>query len=103
MHYTQDESYYIMDSEPGAVVYLGLKEGIDADSMISELEDALRGEGSFEVERYVQIWPAKKNDHFLIPRGTLHCSGKDCMVLEISATPYIFTFKLFYKLQDSKS
>ena len=29
MHYTQDESYYLLDAKPGASVYLGLKEGID--------------------------------------------------------------------------
>lgn len=28
MTYTQDESYYILDAEDDAVVYLGLKEGI---------------------------------------------------------------------------
>ncbi|MBR3424149.1 MAG: mannose-6-phosphate isomerase, partial [Clostridia bacterium] len=49
----------------------------------------------FDAEKYVNRFPAKKHDHFLIPAGTVHCSGKNCMVLEISATPYIFTFKLW--------
>ncbi|MGA7719794.1 MAG: class I mannose-6-phosphate isomerase [Ignavibacteriaceae bacterium] len=95
IHYTQDESYYMLDAKPGAIVYLGLKEGIRPEQMINDLKIAQKGNTSFNAEKYVQTWQAKKHDHFLIPGGTVHCSGKDSMVLEISATPYIFTFKLW--------
>lgn len=94
MHYTQDESYYILDAKEGATVYLGLKDNIKPEEMLDELEKSQRT-GEFEVEKYVGIYPAKKHDHFLIPAGTVHCSGRNSMVLEISATPYIFTFKLW--------
>lgn len=95
MSYTQDESYYILDAKEDAVVYLGLKEGIQPTEMISDLESAQKGEIVFDVDKYINKFPAKKHDHFLIPAGTCHCSGKNAMVLEISATPYIFTFKLW--------
>jgi mannose-6-phosphate isomerase class I len=94
MHYTQDESYYMLDAKPGAFVYLGLKENVNPDAMIDGLEQSLTS-GSFDAERHVGKYPVKKHDHVLIPAGTVHCSGKDSMVLEISATPYIFTFKLW--------
>ena len=49
----------------------------------------------FDAEKYINFFSAKKHDHFLIPAGTCHCSGAGAMVLEISATPYIFTYKLW--------
>ncbi|MBQ3722850.1 MAG: class I mannose-6-phosphate isomerase [Bacteroidales bacterium] len=95
MPYTQDESYYLLDAAPDAVVYLGLKTGVDRDAMIEDLRAAQRGEMIFDAEKYVNKLPAKKHDHYLIPAGTIHCSGGGSMVLEISATPNIFTFKLW--------
>lgn len=95
IHYTQDESYYLLDAEPGATVYLGLKQGIDAKAMISDLRAAQHGSAVFDAEKYVNRWPARKHDHFLIPGGTVHCSGAGALVLEISSTPNIFTFKLW--------
>ncbi|WP_273384330.1 class I mannose-6-phosphate isomerase [Enorma phocaeensis] len=95
MAYTQDESYYILDADEGATVYLGLKEGVDPDEMIAALREANAGGEPFDAERYVNRFPAKKHDHFLIPAGTIHCSGAGAMVLEISATPYNNTFKLW--------
>lgn len=95
MHYTQDESYYMLEAEPGAEVYLGTKTGIDPQEMLDDLASAQRGEKTFDDEKFVNRFPARKHDHFLIPAGTVHCSGSGAMVLEISATPYIFTFKLW--------
>ncbi len=95
LHYTQDESYYLLDAGEDAVVYLGLKEGVDPQQMTADLRAAQRGELSFPAEKYVNILPARKHDHYLIPAGTIHCSGHDSMVLEISSTPSIFTFKLW--------
>ncbi|MCO6046367.1 class I mannose-6-phosphate isomerase [Aeoliella sp. ICT_H6.2] len=95
MNYTQDESYYLLDAGPEASVYLGLREGVDCESMIKDLQRAQAGEIEFDADAYANRFPAKKHDHFLIPAGTCHCSGSDSMVLEISATPYIFTFKMW--------
>ncbi|MCB0654956.1 MAG: class I mannose-6-phosphate isomerase [Saprospiraceae bacterium] len=94
LSYTQDESYYMLDTDENARVYLGFKTNADPVAMEAELRQAQHS-GTFDAEKYVESWPAKKHDHFLIPAGTIHCSGKGCMVLEISATPYIFTFKLW--------
>lgn len=95
MPYTQDESYYILDAEEGATVYLGLRDDISPDAMIADLKHAQENGAPFPTETYVNTWPAHKHDHFLIPAGTIHCSGAGAMVLEISATPSIFTFKLW--------
>ena len=95
MHYTQDESYYLLDAAPGARVFLGLRETVDRAAMIRDLRSAQSGGESFQAERYACTWPARKHDHFLIPAGTVHCSGANSVVLEISATPYIFTFKMW--------
>jgi len=95
MAYTQDESYYLLDCGHDAVVYLGLKNGVAREKMTRDLQLAATGGAPFSVGRYVNSFPAKKHDHFSIPAGTVHCSGANSMVLEISATPYIFTFKLW--------
>jgi mannose-6-phosphate isomerase class I len=95
MHYTQDESYYLLDAKEGAVVFLGLKTDIDKKEMINNLLNAQVNGEFFDTEKYVNKMPAKKHDHFLIPGGTIHCSGAEALVLEISSTPNLFTFKLW--------
>lgn len=95
LHYTQDESYYVLDAKPEAVVFLTRRGEADFTEMILALEAAQSGGPAFDDRHFIARFPARKHDHFLIPAGTLHGSGANSVVLEISATPYIFTFKLW--------
>lgn len=95
IHYTQDESYYILDATERSCVYLGVRTGTNKDELVGALRRAERGEESFDDARYINCFPVRKHDHMLIPAGTIHAAGPDTVVLEISATPYIFTFKLW--------
>ena len=95
MNFTQEESYYILDAEEDSSVYLGVKNGIDQNKFKQYLIEANQNGQAFLAEEYVNRIPVKKHDHLLIPSGTIHCSGKNTMVLEISSGVYIFTFKLW--------
>jgi len=98
--FTQDETYYIVTCEPGAQVFLGLRD--DAD-MARFKEDAVAARDRavpFEIADHVNSLPSAPHDLFLIPSGTVHCSGADNLVLEISATPYIYTFKIYDYLRS---
>ncbi|MEO8376874.1 MAG: class I mannose-6-phosphate isomerase, partial [Candidatus Sumerlaeota bacterium] len=94
-NFTQDETYYILDCKPGAEVFLGFREDIDPPLFERELRRSFADSTPLDVRRFVNVEAAQKHDLFLIPSGTIHCSGIDNMVLEISATPYIFTFKMY--------
>ncbi|MBD8488140.1 class I mannose-6-phosphate isomerase [Echinicola sp. CAU 1574] len=94
-NFTQDETYYIMETTPESHVYLGFQENINPHEFREELENSIATKSTIDVERFVQKLPSEKHGLYLIPNGTIHCSGTDNLVLEISATPYIYTFKIY--------
>lgn len=91
----QQESYYIMEKKGDSKVYLGFTEHADGERFLSAVHTAQETGVPFDFTEYVQAWDCEKGDLFLIPTGTVHCSGKDNLVLEISSTTWWFTFKIY--------
>lgn len=93
--FAQHEMYYILETHPGAKVYLGLQETARRETFLADVAQAQSEQVPFEIAQHVNAWDAARGDLFIIPAGTVHCSGANNLVLEISATPYIYTFKIY--------
>jgi mannose-6-phosphate isomerase class I len=93
--FAQHEMYYILENFPGARVYLGLTQSTSRAAFLEDVARAQSEQAPFEISIHVNAWEAARGDLFIIPAGTVHCSGENNLVLEISATPYIYTFKIY--------
>src|SRR5258708_28017961 len=60
-----------------------------------EAVHAVHAGAAVAVEGYVQPFPAEQHQLFLIPAGTPHGSGEGNVVLEISATPYLYSLRFY--------
>jgi mannose-6-phosphate isomerase class I len=93
--YTQHETYYPVIGGEDAVVYLGLREEVDL-AEFSRRAHAAQDHGvAFDIEQFVQTFPADAHQLFLIPAGTPHGSGRGNLVLEVSATPYLYSLRFY--------
>ena len=94
LDYTQDETYYVMETTPGARIFLGLRDDADLDEFRTAAEQAEAGV-ELDADRFMASHPAEQHRLYLIPAGTPHASGAGNVVLEISATPYLYTLRFY--------
>jgi len=93
--YTQHESYYMMVGARDHEVFLGLRQDADVGTFYQEAQAAYHDGAALEIASYVQSFPATPHSLFLVPAGTPHGSGRGNVVLEISATPYLYSLRFY--------
>jgi mannose-6-phosphate isomerase len=70
------ECWYIVASEPGAGIYLGLADGVDATRMHSALASGA------DVSRLLRFQPVTPGDFYLLPPGLPHAVGRGVTLVE---------------------
>ena len=81
------ESWYVLEAEPGAVIFKGLHP--DAD-----MEEVAEAAGTPALAGLMERTPARRGDFHHIPAGTIHALGAGVTVAEVQ-TPSDTTFRLY--------
>ena len=98
----QNESYYIVVTEEGSKVFLGVREGIDRRKFYEEANKSKMEGTLIDYEKYVYSIESKPGDLFLIPAGTVHALGRNQVALEIGDA-YSYTFHIYDYLRPDLS
>lgn len=81
------ESWYILDAEPGAELFVGLKPGVTRDGLARAIEDGT-------VPSVLRTRPAVVGECHTLPSGTVHALGAGILIAEIQM-PSDTTYRLY--------
>lgn len=85
--YLKTEAWYIVDAEPGAVIYKGLRDGVTMEQLAAAVADG-------SIESLLHAVPVKRGDFHYLPSGSCHALGAGITVAEVQ-TPSDTTFRLY--------
>lgn len=89
----KSEMWYALASEPGALLYNGLKKMMTIEQYKEMVDDGT-------ITEALASYEAHEGDVFFIPAGRIHAIGAGCFVTEIQQTSDV-TFRIYdYKRKD---
>ena len=81
------ECWYIIQAQPGAVIYKGLKKGVTRERFAKAIEDGTAAD-------FVAAIPVQPGQCHFMPAGTVHSLGAGLLIAEIQ-TPSDTTYRVF--------
>ncbi len=85
--YGKNELWYIIQADPGVVLYIGFKPDIDKEKYLQKLQEG-------KLEEILNKVEAKSGDIFYIPAGTVHAIGKGVLLAEVQQTSDL-TYRIY--------
>ena len=83
----KNEAWYILAAEPGAVIYKGVRTGVDRAAFRKAMEQG-------DIDAAMNKVPVKAGDCHYLPSGLCHALGAGIVVAEVQ-TPSDTTFRLY--------
>ena len=87
------ECWYILDAEPGSVIYKGFRPGVTA-AMVNDAVQGCKASGGPGLLDLLQTVRAVPGQCHNLPSGTVHALGAGVLVAEVQ-TPSDTTYRLF--------
>jgi mannose-6-phosphate isomerase len=81
------EAWFILEAQPGSVIYAGLKPGVDRQTLEKHLDAGT-------VADCLHSFPARRGDCVFVPAGTVHALGEGILLAEVQQSSNV-TFRLF--------
>ncbi len=85
--FLKSEAWYVLDADPGAVIFKGVKPGVTPEQFREAIEQD-------RVEPLLIAVPVKPGDCHYLPSGTCHALGAGVLVAEVQ-TPSDTTFRVY--------
>lgn len=83
----KSEAWYIVEAEPGAVIYKGLRSGVSREAFVTHVRGGT-------ADQALQPVPAIAGECHYLPSGTCHALGGGVLVAEVQ-TPSDTTFRVY--------
>ena len=93
--FDEPETYFLLDTAPGGLVYLGLRDDSSPGEFRRSVERAQDEQIGFELGDYVNTFPTRPGMAIHVPARMVHNAGANNLILEVTTHPIGHTYRIY--------